>query len=270
MARKKKKGDDIKTDGWMDTYADTITLLLTFFILLYSISSVDSEKLKQLSQALQNSLTGTTSVKELKDINDLKVNVQNQNQNQNQNDSKNDSKYEDLAGKLNNIIEKNNLTDEIKIRKEDRGIVLQVDESILFDSGSANIKPSSIPVLNTISKIIKETDNEIVAEGNTDDVPVKNGEYDSNWELSTERALSIVKYLIKNENINPNRISLKGYGEYNPIVPNDNDEDRAKNRRVDILVVEQRDKSDDSSSKKTSKAETQNQNQKSSKKTNKN
>ena len=125
-------------------------------------------------------------------------------------------------------------------------------------------------MLNTISKIIKETDNEIVAEGNTDDVPVKNGEYDSNWELSTERALSIVKYLIKNENINPNRISLKGYGEYNPIVPNDNDEDRAKNRRVDILVVEQRDKSDDSSSKKTSKAETQNQNQKSSKKTNKN
>ena len=156
----------------------------------------------------------------------------------------------------------------IKIRKEDRGIVLQVDESILFDSGSANIKPSSIPVLNTISKIIKETDNEIVAEGNTDNVPIKDGEYDSNWELSTERALSIVKYLIKNENINPNRISLKGYGEYNPIVPNDNDADRAKNRRVDILVVEQRDKSDSNTDSKTPKAETQNQ--KSTKKTNKN
>lgn len=272
MARKKKKGDDIKTDGWMDTYADTITLLLTFFILLYSISSVDSEKLKQLSQALQNSLTGTTSVEELKDINDLKVNTKNdgqdENKNQNQNQGQGQSKYEDLAGKLNNIIEKNNLSDKIKIRKEDRGIVLQVDESILFDSGSANIKPSSIHVLNTISKIIKETDNEIVAEGNTDNVPIKDGEYDSNWELSTERALSIVKYLIKNENINPNRISLKGYGEYNPIVPNDNDADRAKNRRVDILVVEQRDKSDSNTDSKTPKAETQNQ--KSTKKTNKN
>ena len=245
MARKKKKGDDIKTDGWMDTYADTITLLLTFFILLYSISSVDGEKLKQLSQALQNSLKGTTSVKELQDINDLKVDIQTQNEN----------KYEDLVGKLNNIIEKNNLSDEIKIRKEDRGIVLQVDESILFDSGSANIKPSSIPVLNTISKIIKETDNEIVAEGNTDNVPIKNSEYDSNWELSTERALSIVKYLIKNENINPNRISLKGYGEYNPIAPNDNDVDRAKNRRVDILVVEQRDKSDNNSDSKAPKTQ---------------
>ena len=93
---------------------------------------------------------------------------------------------------------------------------------------------------NTIAKIIQETDNEIVAEGNTDNVPVNNAKYRSNWELSTERSLSIVRYLIEQKNINPNRISLKGYGEFNPIVPNDSDENRAKNRRVDILVVEER------------------------------
>lgn len=230
MARKKKKGDEIKTDGWMDTFADTMTLLLTFFILLYSISAVDSEKLKELSQALQNSLTGNSSVEELQNIDDLKVEIEE------------GSKYEDLAAKLNEIIEKNSLTEQIKIREEDRGIVLQVDESILFDSGKAEIKETSIPVLDTISKIIEETTNEIVAEGNTDDVPVNNAQYKSNWELSTERALSIVRYLIENKNINPNRISLKGYGEFNPIVPNDSDENRAKNRRVDILVVEEKEK----------------------------
>ena len=209
----------------MDTFADTMTLLLTFFILLYSISAVDSEKLKELSKALQYSLTGDSSVKELQSIDDLKIDIEE------------GTKYEDLAAKLNKIIEQNSLTDEIKIREEDRGIVLEVDESILFDSGKAEIKDSSINVLDTIATIIQETDNEIVAEGNTDNVPVK---YRSNWELSTERALSIVRYLIEEKNINPNRISLKGYGEFNPIVPNDSDENKAKNRRVDILVVEER------------------------------
>ena len=228
MARKKKKGDDIRTDGWMDTFADTMTLLLTFFILLYSISAVDSEKLKELSQALQNSLTGNSSVEEVQSIDDLKVELEK------------GTKYEDLAAKLNEIIEKSSLTDIIKIREEDRGIVLQVDESILFDSGKADIKPNSIPVLDTIATIIKQTDNEIVAEGNTDNVPVNNAQYRSNWELSTERALSIVKYLIEKKDINPNRISLKGYGEFNPIAPNDTDANKAKNRRVDILVVEER------------------------------
>ena len=228
MARKKKKEDDIKTDGWMDTFADTMTLLLTFFILLYSISAVDSEKLKQLSEALQHSLTGNSSIEEVQSIDDLKVELEE------------GTKYEDLAAKLNEIIEQNSLTDEIKIREEDRGIVLELDESILFDSGKADIKPSSIPILDTISKIINETDNEIVAEGNTDDVPVKNAEFDSNWELSTKRSLSIVKYLIENKNINPNRISIKGYGEFNPIAPNDTQENKSKNRRVDILVVEER------------------------------
>lgn len=228
MARKKKKDDEIRTDGWMDTFADTMTLLLTFFILLYSISAVDSEKLKKLSEALQYSLTGDSSIEEVQSIDDLKVELEK------------GTKYEDLAAKLNEIIEKNSLTDEIKIREEERGIVLQVDESILFDSGKAEIKDSSIHVLDTIAKIIQETDNEIVAEGNTDNVPINSATYRSNWELSTERALSIVRYLIENKNINPNRISLKGYGEFNPIVPNDTPENKAKNRRVDILVVEER------------------------------
>ena len=114
--RKKKKDDEIRTDGWMDTFADTMTLLLTFFILLYSISAVDSEKLKKLSEALQYSLTGDSSIEEVQSIDDLKVEIEK------------GTKYEDLAAKLNEIIEKNSLTDEIKIREEERGIVLQVDE----------------------------------------------------------------------------------------------------------------------------------------------
>lgn len=229
MARREKKGDDINTNGWMDTYADTITLLLTFFILLYSISAVDSEKLKELAEALQSSLTGKQSVKELQSLDDIKIDIE-----------KESNKYEDLAKKLNEIIDKNSLTEVIKIREEDRGIVLQLDESILFDPGKAEIKESSADILDTISKIIEETDNDIIAEGHTDNVPINNEKYKSNWELSTDRALNIVKYFIENKKINPVRLSVKGYGEYSPIASNDTPENRSKNRRVDILVVEQK------------------------------
>lgn len=232
MPRRKKKGDDVNTNGWMDTYADTITLLLTFFILLYSISAVDSEKLKQLNHALQSSLKGNTEVSEVKDIKDLEVKTKEP--------ESGNTEYEDLAKKLNNTIEKNGLTEVIKLRKEDRGIVLQLDETILFEPGKADLKENNKEVLETITTIINEHDNDVLIEGHTDNVPMSNKEFASNWELSAARALSAVTYFVHDKQIDPMRFSVKGYGEYKPLVPNDTAENRAINRRIDILMVEQK------------------------------
>ncbi|WP_270941230.1 OmpA/MotB family protein [Romboutsia lituseburensis] len=232
MPRRKKKGDDVNTNGWMDTYADTITLLLTFFILLYSISAVDSEKLKQLNHALQSSLKGNTEVSEVKDIKDLEVKTK---------DPKSgNTEYEDLAKKLNNTIEKNGLAEVIKLRKEDRGIILQLDETILFEPGKADLKENNKEVLETITTIINEHNNDVLIEGHTDNVPMNNKEFASNWELSAARALSAVTYFVHDKQIDPMRFSVKGYGEYKPLVPNDTPENRAINRRIDILMVEQK------------------------------
>lgn len=236
MPRRKKKGDDVNTNGWMDTYADTITLLLTFFILLYSISAVDSEKLKQLNHALQSSLKGNTEVSEVKDIEDLEVKTKEP--------ESGNTEYEDLAKKLNNTIEKNGLTEVIKLRKEDRGIVLQLDETILFEPGKADLKENNKEVLETITTIINEHDNDVLIEGHTDNVPMNNKEFASNWELSAARALSAVTYFVHDKQIDPMRFSVKGYGEYKPLVPNDTPENRAINRRIDILMVEQKVKGD--------------------------
>lgn len=236
MPRRKKKGDDVNTNGWMDTYADTITLLLTFFILLYSISAVDSEKLKQLNHALQSSLKGNTEVSEVKDIKDLEVKTKEP--------ESGNTEYEDLAKKLNNTIEKNGLTEVIKLRKEDRGIVLQLDETILFEPGKADLKENNKEVLETITTIINEHDNDVLIEGHTDNVPMNNKEFASNWELSAARALSAVTYFVHDKQIDPMRFSVKGYGEYKPLVPNDTPENRAINRRIDILMVEQKVKGD--------------------------
>lgn len=229
MSRRKKKGEDINTNGWMDTYADTITLLLTFFILLYSISVVDSQKLNKLAEAMKKSLQGSTNITEIKNIEDLKV-------------GEGKSDYENLAEKLNTVIEQNALTDVVKIREEERGVVLQLDETILFDSGEAVLKDYSRNILNTITTVIKNIDNDVLIEGNTDNIPINNEYFKSNWELSTARAVSIVRYFVETKEINPTRFSVKGYAEYKPLVENNTEENRSINRRVDILIVEQKEK----------------------------
>lgn len=229
MPRKKKKSYDVNSNGWMDTYADTITLLLTFFILLYSISSVDSQKLNELSKALQGSLKGNTKITEIDDITEL-------------NFEKGNTEYEDLSKKLNNIIENNGLTEDIKLREEENGVVLQLDETILFDPGKADLKDSSKSILEIISTIINGIDNDVLIEGNTDNVPINNKEFASNWELSTARAVSVVRYFVETKYLDPVKFAVKGYGEFKPLVANDTPENRSTNRRVDILIVEQKEK----------------------------
>lgn len=229
MSRRKKKGEDINTNGWLDTYADTITLLLTFFILLYSISAIDSQKLNKLAEAMKKSLQGSTNITEIKNIEDLKV-------------GEGKSDYENLAEKLNTVIEQNALTDVVKIREEERGVVLQLDETILFDSGEAVLKDYSRNILNTITTVIKNIDNDVLIEGNTDNIPINNEYFKSNWELSTARAVSIVRYFVETKELSPTRFSVKGYAEYKPLVENNTEENRSINRRVDILIVEQKEK----------------------------
>lgn len=235
MSRKKKKSDDINPNAWLDTYADTITLLLTFFILLYSMSSVDSKKLKELSYALQKSLKGNVKVEEIVDIDQIdQVNTE-----ELDTDEIEEQMQDDLIEKLNQTIEKNSFTETVKIREEENGVVLQLDETILFDSGKADLKENSQNVLNMVTKIIEDLPNDVLIEGNTDDVPMNNENFRSNWELSTARAVNVVKYFVSEKNLNPTRFAVKGYGEYNPLVENNSQENRAINRRVDILIVKE-------------------------------
>lgn len=249
--KRRGKNDDMGGSSWMDTYADTITLLLTFFILLYSMSAVDSQKLKQLSKALQHSLGGgSTSISKVKDIDELKVDV----------DKDAKEMKEDLEKKVNKAIANNNLNDSIKVRKEDRGIVLQLDETILFDSGRDELKTTSINALDTITTLANGVDNDILVEGHTDNVPIHNSRFASNWDLSTARAVSVVSYFVEKKGMNPTRFSVKGYGEYKPLLDNSTPENRAINRRVDILIV---DKKDDQQSNLEQQPKEQNQNKQS-------
>lgn len=135
------------------------------------------------------------------------------------------------------------LTDEIKkgeirLKKYHDRIIINIDDRISFDSGQSELKKNFLPTLAKISKILAQyPEYYIIIEGHTDDVPIKTSRFRNNWQLSTERALAVLDYLLKNTDLDPRRFSATGYGEYKPIVSNDTKENRALNRRVDIVVM---------------------------------
>lgn len=231
MPRKRRKPDDINPNAWMDTYADTITLLLTFFILLYSFSTTDNEKLRLIAAALKGQVSGVPmKLEDVPDITDQDI----------EQGIGEKSPYQILLEDIQEIIDRNGLTETVKIREEDAGVVLQLSESILFDLGKSDLKADSTPILEVISGLIPSIENEIMVQGHTDNIPISSGTYESNWELSTSRAVNVVKYFIETKGFDPTRFSATGYGEYRPLVDNTTEENRAINRRVDILIVQQK------------------------------
>jgi chemotaxis protein MotB len=244
MGRKKKlKVDDSIHNEWLGTYSDTVTLLLTFFILLYSFSIVDAKKFKDVSRAFQSILVGSGGTT-IFDYSTDNGNVPLQGDTSANSQAALDEKLkaqqienQALFKKLKENINSAGLEAKVKVLYETKGVVLEFSDNVLFDSGRAELKADSLPMLDKVSNIIKGIPNGIVVEGHTDNVPIKNPEIKSNWELSCFRAVNVLKYFIEVKKINPARLSAVGYGEYKPLVKNDNKINKAKNRRVNIMIL---------------------------------
>jgi chemotaxis protein MotB len=235
MSRKKSGNEEMRTDAWLATFADTMTLLLTFFVLLYSFSTVDAAKFKQIASSLQSVLTGETG-KSILDFNVKNGEVPLVGEPVPTTKANNDT--EDIYEKVQSFIKQKKLESTVVIKSDNRGVIIQLRENILFESGKAEIIDKSGPVLNSINGLITTFPNDIVIEGHTDNIPISNYEYKNNWQLSSARALNVLEYFvgIKGQ-ILPKRFSSVAFGEYQPIVPNNNDVNRALNRRVNILIV---------------------------------
>ncbi|WP_251860479.1 flagellar motor protein MotB [Clostridium sp. Marseille-Q2269] len=241
MARRKKSGggDEIRGDEWLGTYSDTITLLLTFFILLYSFSSVDAKKFQQVASAMQVAMTGqsgnTIVDYSLKNGDVPLVGETTKMGREKGLNGKSDSK--EIYDEVNKFIDKNNLKDSIKVKEDGRGVVIQLRDNVLFETAKADIKPQSKQIMDKINGLILTLPNEVIIEGHTDNVPIKNDVYGSNWELSTARSVNVLRYFVETKKQNPTRFTAAGYGEYRPIAENNSDANRAKNRRVNIVIV---------------------------------
>ena len=237
MARKKRSAPEESGATWLDTYADTVTLLMTFFVLLYSMSTGDGEKLKQISNAFNEIMAGQKADSILQyDLYNGSVPLVG-----------GESDYVDtIAGANHNsqtyeevkeFVEKNDLSSTVSITEDERGVILQMKDSILFETGKADLKADSKELLDKISILTATLPNSIIIEGHTDNVPIKTPEFDSNWELSSMRATRVLRYFTEQKQQNPSRFSAVGYGETKPIVPNTTVENKAQNRRVNILIV---------------------------------
>jgi chemotaxis protein MotB len=234
----KKEKNTGGAPGWMITYSDLMSLLLTFFILLYSMSNIDAAKFKSISQSLQGVLSGLgyTHIIETPDnpptLSDEILDLD---------DSSNMNNIKEgillMHERVSDYVSQEGLDAKVTVRMNKRGVFVDINEAILFDPGSAKIKESGIQVLKKLEGLINDFENELVIEGHTDDVPMRTALYPSNWELSTARAVSVLRYLSEVEGVDPKRLSAVGCGEYRPMVPNNSVENRSINRRVNILII---------------------------------
>ena len=239
MARKKKVSQDaIKADGWLATYADTITLLLTFFVLLYSMATIDNEIIKQLSTAFKTFMSGEEGATLMKyDLYNGEVPLIGGETSDPVQGGEGITEQEKIYNDIKNFVESNNLSEVVEIVDDERGVAMQLKSNILFETSSSNLKEDSKVILNKINSIISSLKNPILVEGHTDNRPINTDSFPSNWELSADRAVNVVRYFVEVLGEDPKRFSATGYAEFKPVAPNNNYENMAKNRRVDILIV---------------------------------
>ena len=239
MARKKKTSEaEFRGDEWLATYADTVTLLLTFFVLLYSTASVDSEKTKNIASAFTSMFSGGTENSLLEyDLYSGVVPLIGGETDANMQEMGDISPQEKMYNNVKDFISKNDLQEVVEIIDSEKGIVIQLRNNILFESASSSIREDSKVILDKISTLISSVSNPILVEGHTDNIPIRTSEFPSNWELSADRAVNVVRYFVESKGQEPSRFSAAGYAEYHPVAPNDSYENMAKNRRVDILII---------------------------------
>ena len=251
MARKRKQEvEHDNSERWLLTYSDLITLLMIFFVVMYAMSNVDAQKYQVLSQSLGGALNPAAFSGSGEGTGEGSGNVSIDDLTEALADGSTDKLDPELvaaAEEIQNLIRQSGLQDKVSVSVQERGVVVGLMNTVLFDSGSAQIKPDAMPTLIAIGQIANGVHNYIRIEGNTDDVPQRSEKFPSNWELSVVRATEVVKLLIAQSGVEPDKISAVGYGEYRPSVPNTSAETRAKNRKVDIVILnDQLDKSESS------------------------
>lgn len=239
MPRKTREQEKPESeDRWLITYADMVTLLMVFFVVMYAIAEVKATKLAPISYALQKNFYPENVSTVNSNNQELKINGSAAKEG-GENSQKISELIKDVGNVLIKKLEKQDLGKavNIEIKKEELTVSLNTGKGF-FELGSADVKPATAKILDTIAELCRELPDGafIRVEGYTCDLPISSGVYPSNWELSTARATQVAKYLIEKGKLNPTRFSAAGYGQYRPKLPNTSEANRAMNRRVEITI----------------------------------
>lgn len=261
MARKKK--EEMPAPGapaWTATFGDLMNLLLCFFVMLFAMSTVDAEKFEQVAASLSSSFSVlpaggsafgdgelvSNGVAQLKDLSVYSNKMSEGSEKKEEDDAVSEveqqklAQSEQMAEAMEQTLTQNNVIDAVEIDFTSQYVVLTLNGALLFDSGKADIREESMPVVDTIGEMLKSyTDNIIEIEGHTDNVPIHTQRFKNNNELSSARALAVAEFYIENKGIDPAKLKYSGRGEYVPVADNGTAEGRAQNRRVEIKVYNQ-------------------------------
>lgn len=231
MGKKRKKEEGhVNHERWLVSYADFITVLMIFFVVMYSISRVDTVKYAQLASSLNSALGGGGG----KNI----VGVDKPNPSQGTVSPITEAqKMEEAKMQTDEFLKKEELADKVETSIDDRGLVISLQDTLIFGSGSAAIEPAQKQIIAKIGEILNSMPNYVRVEGHTDNIPIKNSQFSSNWQLSVVRASNIAEVLISDGKVASNRISALGYADNRPVEDNSTPEGKAKNRRVDIVIL---------------------------------
>lgn len=234
MSRRKKQAPAEKESGerWLLTYADLITLLLAFFLMLFATSNQDLEKFKLLAGSLRESFGGGSGPlgggdKILQGGGSILPDT-----------GKISDEVRAISEDLNTFTAINNLA-KVGVRSVDEDIVISLSDNLLFNSADAKLRPEALPLLDRIAAELRSQPNEIRVEGHTDTIPLSTPTYASNWELSAARATEVLRYLIDQGGIAANRIHATAYADTRPVASNQTPDGRATNRRADIVIIHQ-------------------------------
>jgi len=254
LSRRKRTHGHANHERWLVSYADFITLLFAFFVVLYASAQVDHRKIGQLAMAIQVAFqqlgvfpangdqlhlplpSNTPPVVE-QAKQELEVHRINPPAQDESDSEANDPDLSVLQNQLQQALEKEIATHTVALHRETDGLVISLREFGFFDSGSAAIKTEALPALDRIAAILAQRICRLRIEGHTDNVPIHTTQITSNWELSTARATELVRLLIQRYSFAPERLSAAGYAEYHPIASNATAQGRAQNRRVDLVVL---------------------------------
>jgi len=241
MAREKKPEEKADLDGWITSYGDVMSLLLVFFIVMFAMANTDVQKFSAVAEALRSAFSGIGAqpVSGLISADGggvssaglasapIMLNTLPARQRD----------FVRVSTEMATLADKLGIQSDIDVNMSMEGMVISLSDELAFEPGSADLRPEATKVLDTVAKVLSETESKLRVEGNTDDIPTNSPLYPSNWELSVARAVSIVRYLAEEGDIDPTRLSAAGNAEFNPLMPNDSRANRAKNRRADIVII---------------------------------
>lgn len=236
---KKREEKEANHERWLLTYSDLITLLMIFFVIMYASSNVSASKYKAVSDSFKIALGGGRTLigqEEGANIN-ASNSVENSSTSKDNKELSEENKLMNLKENVDNYLQSAGMSASISTSIEERGLVISLKDSIIFESGKAEIKSDYKKKLVDLGSILNKMDSYIRVEGHTDNVPINNNKFNSNWQLSVIRATNVTELLIEEAHIAPKRLSSVGYGEFRPVADNTTEQGRAQNRRVDIVLI---------------------------------